>query len=34
LKWSENRISLPAGLYEVLLELSCTADLAIAAPIT
>ncbi len=31
LLWSERRLSLPAGLYEVLLEPSCTADLAISA---
>jgi predicted Zn-dependent protease len=31
LRWSERRIELPAGPYEVLLEPSCTADLAIAA---
>ena len=29
LAWSERRIDLPAGQYEVLLEPSCTADLAI-----
>jgi predicted Zn-dependent protease len=31
LGWSTRRIELPAGLYEVLLEPSCTADLAISA---
>ena len=31
LKWSERRLDLPAGLYEVLLEPSCAADLAIGA---
>jgi predicted Zn-dependent protease len=31
LAWSERRIDMPAGSYEVLLEPSCTADLAIAA---
>jgi predicted Zn-dependent protease len=31
LAWSEHRIDLPAGHYEVLLEPSCTADLAISA---
>lgn len=31
LTWSERRIQLPAGQYEVLLEPSCTGDLALAA---
>lgn len=31
LEWSERKIDLPAGPYEVLLEPSCTADLAIRA---
>ena len=31
LAWSERRIALPAGPYEVLLEPSCTADLALEA---
>jgi predicted Zn-dependent protease len=31
LAWSERRIDMPAGHYEVLLEPSCTADLAISA---
>jgi predicted Zn-dependent protease len=31
LRWSARRMELPAGLYEVLLEPSCTADLAISA---
>lgn len=31
LSWSERRIELPAGHYEVLLEPSCTADLALGA---
>ena len=31
LEWSRTRIDMPAGSYEVLLEPSCTADLAIAA---
>jgi predicted Zn-dependent protease len=31
LRWSAHKIDLPAGQYEVLLEPSCTADLAIRA---
>ena len=31
LSWSERRIELPAGHYEVLLEPSCTVDLALGA---
>lgn len=31
LRWSERRIELPAGQYQVLLEPACTADLALAA---
>ena len=31
LDWAANRIDMPAGSYEVLLEPSCVADLAIAA---
>ena len=31
LAWSERRIELPAGQYDVLLEPSCTADLALGA---
>ena len=31
LAWSTRRIDLPADLYEVLLEPSCTADLALEA---
>ena len=31
LGWAARRIDVPAGAHEVLLEPSCTADLAIAA---